>query len=176
MDLHRYCSAAEENQVSNPDICAINARRALEYIVRASYQMKNIEIGERTSLLGQPRFWWFGWIAPVIFRTGLRRWRSVFLCPTTGYLTREGKSAFCGRRKLFFVRSSPLRERALDGRVPYEKNTQLPLSVFACFRDPDRIRTCDPQLRRLLLYPAELPDQSFIFSNQVNWFRKRMQR
>ena len=50
MDLHRYCSAAEENQVSNPDICAINARRALEYIVRALYQMKNIEIGERTSL------------------------------------------------------------------------------------------------------------------------------
>ena len=49
-DLYRYCSAAEENQVSNPDICAINARRALEYIVRALYQMKNIEIGERTSL------------------------------------------------------------------------------------------------------------------------------
>ena len=56
-DLYRYCSAAEENQVSNPDICAINARRALEYIVRALYQMKNIEIGERTSLLGQSRFW-----------------------------------------------------------------------------------------------------------------------
>ena len=29
--------------------------------------------------------------------------------------------------------------------------------------DPDRIRTCDPQLRRLLLYPAELPDQSLRF-------------
>ncbi len=25
--------------------------------------------------------------------------------------------------------------------------------------DPGRIRTCDPQLRRLLLYPAELRDQ-----------------
>jgi hypothetical protein len=25
--------------------------------------------------------------------------------------------------------------------------------------DPDRSRTCDPQLRRLLLYPTELPDQ-----------------
>ena len=49
-DLHRYCCAAEENQVSNPDICAINARRALEYIVRALYRMKNIEVGERTSL------------------------------------------------------------------------------------------------------------------------------
>ena len=57
MGLHKYCSAAEENKVSNPDICAINAIRALEYIVRALYKMKNIEIGERTSLLCQPRFW-----------------------------------------------------------------------------------------------------------------------
>ena len=48
--LHRFCSAAEENQACNPDISAINARRALEYIVRALYEMKGIEIGERTSL------------------------------------------------------------------------------------------------------------------------------
>ncbi len=48
--LYRFCSAAEENQVCNPDISAINARRALEYIVRALYEMKGIEIGERTSL------------------------------------------------------------------------------------------------------------------------------
>ena len=49
-NLYRFCSAAEENQVSNPDICAINSRRALEYIVRSLYTMKNIEISERTSL------------------------------------------------------------------------------------------------------------------------------
>ena len=49
-DLHRFCAAAEENQLSNPDICAINARRALEYIARALYQMKNIETPERVSL------------------------------------------------------------------------------------------------------------------------------
>ena len=48
--LYRFCSAAEENQVCNPDISAINGRRALEYIVRALYEMKGIEIGERTSL------------------------------------------------------------------------------------------------------------------------------
>ena len=48
--LYRFCAAAEENQVSNPDISAINARRALEYIVRSLYQMKNIAVGERTSL------------------------------------------------------------------------------------------------------------------------------
>ena len=28
--------------------------------------------------------------------------------------------------------------------------------------DPERIRTSDPQLRRLLLYPAELRDQSIV--------------
>lgn len=49
-DLYRYCSAAEENQISHPDICAVNARRALEYIVRALYFMKKIDIPERASL------------------------------------------------------------------------------------------------------------------------------
>lgn len=49
-DLYRYCSAAEENQVSHPDISAVNSRRALEFIVRALYLMKNVPIPERTSL------------------------------------------------------------------------------------------------------------------------------
>lgn len=49
-ELHRFCAAAEENQVSNPDFSAINARRALEYVVRSLYRMKNIEVSERTSL------------------------------------------------------------------------------------------------------------------------------
>ena len=42
----------------------------------------------------------------------------------------------------------------------HTKKAQPSGCAFAFFRDPDRIRTCDPQLRRLLLYPAELPDQS----------------
>ena len=49
-NLYRFCASAEENQVSNPDVSAINARRALEYIVRALYEMKGLPIGERTSL------------------------------------------------------------------------------------------------------------------------------
>lgn len=48
--LYRYCAAAEELQTSNPEMCAVNARNALEYIVRSVYQMKNIEIGERATL------------------------------------------------------------------------------------------------------------------------------
>ncbi len=50
-NLHRFCASAEENQVSNPDICTISARRALEYLVREIYKMKGLAIGERTSLL-----------------------------------------------------------------------------------------------------------------------------
>lgn len=49
-DLYRFCSAAEEHQWSNPDFSAINARKALEYIVRALYFMKDIKIPEKASL------------------------------------------------------------------------------------------------------------------------------
>ena len=49
-DLHRFCASAEELQVSNPEFSAISARKALEYIVRALYLMKNVEIPERASL------------------------------------------------------------------------------------------------------------------------------
>ncbi|MBR6251280.1 MAG: DEAD/DEAH box helicase family protein [Bacteroidales bacterium] len=49
-DLYRYCSAAEEHQVADPEYSAVNARRALEYIVRALYYMKNVAVPERASL------------------------------------------------------------------------------------------------------------------------------
>jgi type I restriction enzyme R subunit len=49
-DLYRFCAAAEEHQWSNPDFSAINSRKALEYIVRALYFMKGIEVSEKTSL------------------------------------------------------------------------------------------------------------------------------
>ena len=49
-ELHRFCSAAEEMQLSNPDLSVVSARKALEYIVRALYVMKNINVPERVSL------------------------------------------------------------------------------------------------------------------------------
>ena len=49
-ELHQFCAVAEELQVSNPDLSAISARKALEYMVRSLYVMKNIEIPERASL------------------------------------------------------------------------------------------------------------------------------
>lgn len=47
-DLYGYCSVAEAMQVSNPDVSALNARRALEWLVRSIYEMKGIAVdGER---------------------------------------------------------------------------------------------------------------------------------
>lgn len=43
-DLYTYCQAAELNQLCQPDVSALNGRRALEWVARAIYQMKGIEI------------------------------------------------------------------------------------------------------------------------------------
>ena len=49
-DLYRFCSAAEENQWSNPEFSALNARKALEYITKSLYIAKGIQIPPRAPL------------------------------------------------------------------------------------------------------------------------------
>lgn len=48
--LYAYCNTAEICQQSDPDKSALNGRRALEWLVRTLYELKNIEVGERASL------------------------------------------------------------------------------------------------------------------------------
>lgn len=50
-DLYGFCSAAEDAQQINYDVSALNGRRALEWIVKAIYTLKGIELDKRTSLL-----------------------------------------------------------------------------------------------------------------------------
>ena len=50
-DLYGFCSAAEDTQQTNYDMCALNGRRALEWIVKAIYTLKGIELDKRTNLL-----------------------------------------------------------------------------------------------------------------------------
>ena len=49
-ELHSYCAAAEEKQISKPKESVVHARQALEYIVRTIYQLKHAEIPERSNL------------------------------------------------------------------------------------------------------------------------------
>lgn len=48
--LYNYCNEAEVNQICDPDKSALNARKALEWLTRAIYSLKNIHIEERTNL------------------------------------------------------------------------------------------------------------------------------
>ena len=47
VDLYNYCNAAEVTQVKDPDKSALNSRRALEWLVRAIYEMKGIEVDKK---------------------------------------------------------------------------------------------------------------------------------
>lgn len=49
-DLYRFCSAAEEMQTTNYEMSALNGRKGLEWIVKAIYKLKHIEISDRDSL------------------------------------------------------------------------------------------------------------------------------
>ncbi len=49
--LHRYCATAEEFQSANPVVSAMNARLALETLVKTIYRLKDWPMGERASLL-----------------------------------------------------------------------------------------------------------------------------
>lgn len=48
--LHLLCHLCEQRQYTEPDSSAINARKALEWLVKAIYKMKNVEVPERTDL------------------------------------------------------------------------------------------------------------------------------
>ena len=48
--LHRYCDMAEQRMTTEPEVSALNARRALDWIVKSVYEMKGERVCERTSL------------------------------------------------------------------------------------------------------------------------------
>ncbi len=73
----------------------------------------------------------------------------------------------CGRGRLEVVGVSPTR---CPGHCGHYSKHSLPdsKSILACYitpkSTPNRIRTCDPRLRRPLLYPAEL--SGLIYNSQ----------
>lgn len=48
--LYRYCDMAEQRQTTESEVSALNARRALDWIVKSVYEMKGERVGERASL------------------------------------------------------------------------------------------------------------------------------
>ncbi|MCQ2256707.1 MAG: DEAD/DEAH box helicase family protein [Bacteroidaceae bacterium] len=48
--LYKFCDEAECSHNTNADVCALNCRRALEWIIRAIYAMKHIHVDSKDSL------------------------------------------------------------------------------------------------------------------------------
>ena len=49
-DLYTFCQGAETTMESDYDTCALHCRRGLEWLVKAIYTLKHVDIGARTSL------------------------------------------------------------------------------------------------------------------------------
>lgn len=138
-DLHRFCSAAEEHQWSNPDFSVINSRKALEYVVRALYVMKGIDVPERASLFelvdGEP------------FRTFIADDRVMM---AVHYVRKVGNSgAHTGnvsRKESFFallniynvVGAILLKLRQIDAVKPFD-NSLVPKTVETSAVTPDKV-------------------------------------
>ena len=122
-DLHRFCAAAEENQVSNPDISAINARRALEYIVRSLYKMKNIAVGERTSLFelvdGEP---FREFIGDDKVMMAVHYVRKVGNCGAHAAEVSKRESFFCLLNIYNVVAAILLKLRVVESVKPFDRN------------------------------------------------------
>ena len=134
-DLHRFCAAAEENQISNPDFSAINARRALEYIVRSLYQMKNLNISERTSLFemvdGEP---FKEFIGDDRVMMAVHYVRKIGNCGAHAASVSKKESFFCLLNIYNVVAAILLKLRIVDNVKPFDRNlipddTKVPVMV-----------------------------------------------
>ena len=91
---------------------------------------------------------------PVGFAPG----RSRIPCPATGNLTSGDRESWRRHVPAWLFRSRRLYGNGIPDGALTKKARCLSTAGFLLIRDSVGIRTQDPQLRRLLLYPAELPN------------------
>ena len=99
--------------------------------------------------LTKTHFPWFGWIRS--------RWSRI-PCPATGNLTSGGGESWRRCAPAWLFRPRRLYGNGIPDGALTKKARCLSTASFLLTRDSVGIRTQDPQLRRLLLYPAELPN------------------
>ena len=84
-------------------------------------------------------------------------WSSIS-CPATGNLTGGDGESWRRYAPAWLFRPRRLYGNGIPDGVLTKKARCLSTASFLLTRDSVGIRTQDPQLRRLLLYPAELPN------------------
>ena len=99
-----------------------------------------------------------------VIRLGLSLCEAFSLPPRAIIKTEANRHSACAES--VFLLQLRLRKRAFDASH-IKKIAQPKVARFASFRDSVGIRTQDPQLRRLLLYPAELPNRLICYRLQI---------
>ena len=122
-DLHRFCSSAEELQVCMPDLSAISARRALEYIVHSLYQMKNLNVSERASLYelveGEP---FKEFIGDERVMMAVHYVRKVGNCGAHAATVSKKESFFCLLNIYNVVGAILLKLKVVESIKPFDRN------------------------------------------------------
>ena len=90
-----------------------------------------------------------------------------------GPLSTKAKTAFSCAEALFFRTEPPLTKASFRRCGTARKKRPTFVERFCFGRDSVGIRTQDPQLRRLLLYPTELPNRSLFACGKVCAFSVR---
>ena len=88
-------------------------------------------------------------------------------CPATGNLTSGDGESWRRHVPAWLFRLPRLYGNGIPGCVSIKKARCLLTAGFLLVRDSVGIRTQDPQLRRLLLYPAELPNHPDVSSLEL---------
>lgn len=122
-DLYRFCSSAEELQVCMPDLSAISARRALEYIVHSLYQMKNLNVSERASLYelveGEP---FKEFIGDERVMMAVHYVRKVGNCGAHAATVSKKESFFCLLNIYNVVGAILLKLKVVESIKPFDRN------------------------------------------------------
>lgn len=125
--LHQHCDQCEQRHYTDPVSSALNARVALEWLVKAIYALKNQEIGERATLLELTRSDMF-----MEFLGDANLMKSADWVRKAGNLAAHGgkvtrRDAFFSVLNLYnFVGGVLLKLRVLETLAPFDK-TLLPL-------------------------------------------------
>lgn len=96
--IYRYCATAEDFQVTNPMVSAMQARLALETMVKTVYRLKDWQIGERASLLSlttDERF--------TAFINSEDLMKRIHYVRKIGNNAAHADDGFVGRRESFFA-------------------------------------------------------------------------
>ena len=143
-DLHRFCSSAEELQVSMPDLSAISARRALEYIVHSLYQMKNLNVSERTSLYelveGEP---FKEFIGDERVMMAVHYVRKVGNCGAHAAKVSKKESFFCLLNIYNVVGAILLKLKVVESIKPFDRNL-IPEALQGPVMTPPKVVNINP--------------------------------